>query len=283
MSTRLTLAPDTEARALARDAYRCRHCGYGPENSSWREDRLEIDHIVSRYRGGLGTLDNLQVLCRRCHARKTRFDMFWYYNDRRRQKRSARAASLRSRGASDAEVFYATYGAFGHPPFGHGWHDPIEARAWRRLHPELAVEDYPPWVRVQFARTRVSNGARRRQSYRPCSTDRGLDQIHHRAYGMLRRNEGGLVWYVVPPRGGYGRRYRHVTPSGRPFGIRSSRPQPDRLPRHYVRRVSETDWNWRRRVFPRSPHRRAYPNGPLVPRLRINHRPYPGHPACLMS
>lgn len=30
-----------------------------------------VDHIVSRRRGGLDSLENLQALCGRCHSRKT--------------------------------------------------------------------------------------------------------------------------------------------------------------------------------------------------------------------
>lgn len=47
---------------LSRDGHHCRHCG-SPE-------RLEIDHIVPIARGGSNHLENLQVLCRPCNARK---------------------------------------------------------------------------------------------------------------------------------------------------------------------------------------------------------------------
>ena len=41
----------------------CRHC----------KDRAasDVDHIISKQRGGQDTMDNLQGLCGTCHARKT--------------------------------------------------------------------------------------------------------------------------------------------------------------------------------------------------------------------
>ncbi|OKH95421.1 hypothetical protein AB852_00735 [Streptomyces uncialis] len=56
------------ARVLARDRFACQRC------SSHKE--LEVDHIVPVARGGSWELDNLWVLCRSCHRRKT------YYEDR---------------------------------------------------------------------------------------------------------------------------------------------------------------------------------------------------------
>ena len=49
---------------LDRDGWRCRQCG--------RAGRLEVDHIVPLEDGGAAyDLDNLQVLDRGCHIRKT--------------------------------------------------------------------------------------------------------------------------------------------------------------------------------------------------------------------
>ena len=49
---------------LKRDGHKCRECGF--------PFRLEVDHIIRPEVGGeLKALDNLQVLCRECHARKS--------------------------------------------------------------------------------------------------------------------------------------------------------------------------------------------------------------------
>ena len=56
-------------KALERDDWRCVQC---PERRG-----LEVDHILSvRTRPDLAwSLDNLQCLCGRCHARKTRIEI----------------------------------------------------------------------------------------------------------------------------------------------------------------------------------------------------------------
>ena len=56
-------------KALDRDGWRCVQC---PERRG-----LEVDHILSvRDRPELAwSLDNLQCLCGRCHARKTRLEI----------------------------------------------------------------------------------------------------------------------------------------------------------------------------------------------------------------
>ncbi|RLV10219.1 HNH endonuclease [Streptomyces griseocarneus] len=54
------------ALVLARDRFTCQRCGA-------RAD-LEVDHIVPVARGGTWELDNLWVLCRSCHRRKTYFE-----------------------------------------------------------------------------------------------------------------------------------------------------------------------------------------------------------------
>ena len=51
--------------ALARGRHRCAKCGD-------RESRLDVDHITARADGGeLYKQSNLQVLCVKCHSRKT--------------------------------------------------------------------------------------------------------------------------------------------------------------------------------------------------------------------
>lgn len=56
-------------KALERDGWRCVQCG--------ERRGLEVDHVLPvRDRPDLGwSLDNLQCLCGRCHARKTRLDI----------------------------------------------------------------------------------------------------------------------------------------------------------------------------------------------------------------
>ena len=49
-------------QVLERDAYRCQHCG------DWHS--LQIDHIYPASKGGKTELDNLQVLCATCNAKK---------------------------------------------------------------------------------------------------------------------------------------------------------------------------------------------------------------------
>ena len=68
MTRRAILGPrwgPIRRRILDRDGWRCRHCG--------RPGRLEVDHIRPLWKGGAPyDGDNLQVLCRGCHIRKTR-------------------------------------------------------------------------------------------------------------------------------------------------------------------------------------------------------------------
>lgn len=57
---------------LERDGWKCRACGT-------RRGRLEIDHIrpvKSRPEQSFDP-DNLQTLCSRCHAKKTRIEVGW--------------------------------------------------------------------------------------------------------------------------------------------------------------------------------------------------------------
>lgn len=71
-SARVTRGPRWKAlrmQALDRDDWQCVQCG--------ERRRLEIDHIEAvRHRPDLSyTLSNLQTLCGRCHARKTRIEI----------------------------------------------------------------------------------------------------------------------------------------------------------------------------------------------------------------
>ena len=47
------------AYAMARDGYRCQHCGSGKD--------LQVHHIIPRSQGGSDRPGNLVTLCRRCH------------------------------------------------------------------------------------------------------------------------------------------------------------------------------------------------------------------------
>lgn len=50
------------AKVIARDNGICQYCG---------EDGNEVDHIVSRKRGGDDSVDNLVCACRKCNNRKS--------------------------------------------------------------------------------------------------------------------------------------------------------------------------------------------------------------------
>ncbi|WP_443062943.1 HNH endonuclease [Streptomyces sp. NBC_00440] len=51
------------SRVLVRDRFTCQQCGSHKD--------LEVDHIVPVARGGSWEPDNLWVLCKPCHKRKT--------------------------------------------------------------------------------------------------------------------------------------------------------------------------------------------------------------------
>ncbi len=53
-------------RVFDRDGRICRYCG--------SDENLQIDHIISRKRGGTHDLENLQVLCRDCNLKKSSKD-----------------------------------------------------------------------------------------------------------------------------------------------------------------------------------------------------------------
>ncbi len=59
------------AEILEERGYRCEGCGrtYTEEDAEYY---LDLDHILSRARGGGDTRENLRVLCRgECHPRRT--------------------------------------------------------------------------------------------------------------------------------------------------------------------------------------------------------------------
>jgi 5-methylcytosine-specific restriction endonuclease McrA len=58
---------DIKKELIARDGFCCRKCG-----KEMRIKGLTVDHIHSIYLGGPVTdIRNLQLLCRKCHNRKT--------------------------------------------------------------------------------------------------------------------------------------------------------------------------------------------------------------------
>jgi 5-methylcytosine-specific restriction endonuclease McrA len=52
-----------KAAVFHRDKGTCRQCGYTGEY-------IEYDHIIPRSKGGQNTVDNIQLLCRKCNLRK---------------------------------------------------------------------------------------------------------------------------------------------------------------------------------------------------------------------
>lgn len=53
---------DVKAAVWQRDGGRCKQCG--------AQEYLEFDHIIPFSRGGASTVNNLQLLCRRCNQKK---------------------------------------------------------------------------------------------------------------------------------------------------------------------------------------------------------------------
>lgn len=56
-------------RILRIDGNRCRECHK-------QSDRLEIDHIIPQYKGGLDGIQNLRTLCHECHKKRHDTDRF---------------------------------------------------------------------------------------------------------------------------------------------------------------------------------------------------------------
>ena len=52
-------------RIFARDEYRCAYCG-----EQFDPERLTVDHVQARRRGGDGSAGNLVTACAPCNARK---------------------------------------------------------------------------------------------------------------------------------------------------------------------------------------------------------------------
>lgn len=54
---------------LERDGFKCINCGYNPEDKS----ELQVNHIRFRELGGSDNPENLETLCKSCHAKKDAF------------------------------------------------------------------------------------------------------------------------------------------------------------------------------------------------------------------
>lgn len=67
------LALSTRFDILKRDQYRCRLCGAAARDGD--HVRLEVDHIVARYRGGTDDVSNLWTLCFACKRGKGTKDL----------------------------------------------------------------------------------------------------------------------------------------------------------------------------------------------------------------
>jgi RNA-directed DNA polymerase len=59
--------PSREAFLLKRQKGKCTHCGLYFTNKSM----LKVDHITPKSKGGKDTYNNLQLLHRHCHDKKT--------------------------------------------------------------------------------------------------------------------------------------------------------------------------------------------------------------------
>ena len=55
------------SKVLARDAYRCRHCGISADLGAV----LHVDHLIPVSKGGTSDLGNLQTLCQDCNLGKS--------------------------------------------------------------------------------------------------------------------------------------------------------------------------------------------------------------------
>jgi len=63
---------DKRLMVIMRDGIGCRKCG------EVREWLLTTDHINPRANGGGNEIENLQILCKRCHRKKTHEDNIKY-------------------------------------------------------------------------------------------------------------------------------------------------------------------------------------------------------------
>jgi HNH endonuclease len=62
-STQGEIPKHIQNAVMQRDGGRCVQCGYSGEY-------IEFDHIIPRSKGGTNTVDNIQLLCRRCNLKK---------------------------------------------------------------------------------------------------------------------------------------------------------------------------------------------------------------------
>lgn len=52
-------------QVIERDGYYCVYC-----DEDLRDAEIHLDHVIPESKGGLTTVDNLQVTCRRCNTAK---------------------------------------------------------------------------------------------------------------------------------------------------------------------------------------------------------------------
>jgi 5-methylcytosine-specific restriction enzyme A len=64
----------TRNRRILEDEPLCREC----MRRGFVTEAQEIDHILPLHKGGTEALENLQPLCKPCHAEKTAVDMGYY-------------------------------------------------------------------------------------------------------------------------------------------------------------------------------------------------------------
>lgn len=64
---RSRITAGVRSKVLARDSYRCRHCGFSAALGAV----LHVDHIIPISRGGTSDLGNLQTLCQDCNLGKS--------------------------------------------------------------------------------------------------------------------------------------------------------------------------------------------------------------------
>ena len=83
------LAAALRRRVLERDGFRCRYCG--------STNRLEIDHLTPRARGGKDTMRNLVTACYDCNRAKGARELSgWRRSTKIRRYRKERKRVLRA-------------------------------------------------------------------------------------------------------------------------------------------------------------------------------------------
>lgn len=75
--TRESIPTDVRKQVYQRDSYTCVLCGIKGEGSTHTEKikGFEIDHITPNAAGGDSSMQNLQVLCRKCNNSKRHYRM----------------------------------------------------------------------------------------------------------------------------------------------------------------------------------------------------------------